>query len=102
MKTRVVIGSPVKKFIASLAPEPRQKVRCAVKALADGKGDIQQLEGSLAPFWRLRVNNVRVIFGQKFQGGERMVFCFFAGYRPTVYYILEQLLSSELLELLRN
>ena len=102
MKTRVVIGPQVRRFIASLAPEPRRKVWRAVKGLSDSRGDIKQLEGKLAAFWRLRVNNVRIVFDQKFRGGERTVLCFFADYRATVYSVLEQLLASELLDELRD
>jgi mRNA interferase RelE/StbE len=102
MKTRVVIGAPVKAFMNSLAPEPRRKLRRALKELVDGKGDLRQLEGKLAPFWRLRVQKIRVIFDQKSVAGERVLFCFFADYRATVYAILEQLLASGLLEQLRD
>ena len=102
MKARVVIGPQVRWFIASMAPEPRRKVWRAVKGLSEGKGDIKQLEGNLAPFRRLRVNNVRIVFDQKIQDGQRIVLCFFADYRATVYFVLEQLLASELLEELRN
>jgi mRNA-degrading endonuclease RelE of RelBE toxin-antitoxin system len=102
MKARVVIGSEVKKFLGALAPEPRLKLQRAIKGLANGKGDFKQLEGDLAPFWRLRVSNLRVIFDQTFQGGQRTIWCFYAGYRATVYSVLEQLLASEFLDHLRN
>ena len=102
MKTRVVVGTNVKAFMASLAPEPRRKLRRGLKELAGGRGDVKQLDGSLAPFWRLRASNIRIVFGQKTQAGERILFCFFAGYRATVYSVLEQLLVSGLLEQLRD
>lgn len=102
MKARVVLGSEVRSFLGSLAPEPRLKLHRAIKGLADGRGEVKQLEGKLAPYWRLRVNNMRVIFEEKFQGGQRTIVCFFAGYRATVYSVLEQLLASEFLEQLRN
>jgi mRNA-degrading endonuclease RelE of RelBE toxin-antitoxin system len=102
MKTRVVVGAPVKAFLSSLAPEPRRKLRRAIKELAAGKGDVRQLEGNLVPFWRLRVGSIRVIFDQKSTSGERTVFCFFADYRATVYLVLEQLLASGLLEQLED
>ncbi len=102
MRTRVVIGAPVKAFMNSLAPEPRRKLRRALKELGDGKGDLRQLEGKLAPFWKLRVQMIRVIFDQKPVAGERVLLCFFADYRGTVSAILEQLLASGLLEQLRD
>lgn len=102
MRSRVVIGSEVKTFIQSLAPEPRRKLWRAIKDLAGGKGDVKQLEGKLAPFWRLRVKNIRVVFDQKSQGGQRVIFCFFADYRATVYVLLEQLIASGFLEQFPN
>ena len=102
MKTRVVVSTNVKAFMASLAPEPRRKLRRGLKELAEDRGDVKQLDGNLAPFWRLRVGNVRIVFDQKTQAGERILFCFFANHRATVYLVLEQLLVSGLLEQLRD
>ncbi|HEY0455156.1 MAG TPA: hypothetical protein VGE41_02210 [Verrucomicrobiae bacterium] len=102
MKTRVVIGGRVKSFLESLAPEPRRKLWRAIKDLSYGKGEIKQLEGRLAPYWRLRVERLRVIYHQISVAGERRVICFFADYRATVYAVLEQLLTSGLIEELRD
>ena len=98
MKTKVRVGSQVENFIAALAPEPRRAVCRALKALADNQGDIKQLEGKLAGYWRLHVRWVRVIFEIKAAHGERIIFCFYANYRPVIYAILEQLLASGLVE----
>ncbi len=59
MKTRVVVGERVKNFLESLPPEPRRKLWRAIKGLPEGKGDIKQLEGRLAPYWRLRAISER-------------------------------------------
>jgi hypothetical protein len=48
------------------------------------------------------VGNMRIVFDQKTQAGERVLFCFFANHRATVYAVLEQLLVSGLLEQLRD
>jgi len=98
MITRVVTTRQVREFLKSLAPQPRRKVWRAIKGLAAGKGDIRQLEGKLAPNWRLRVDNIRVAFYETTSEGERQLVCFFADYRATVYLVLEQLLASGLLE----
>ncbi len=97
MKTQVVIRQPVRDFIAALAPVPRRKLWAGIKALADGKGDVIQLEGSLAPYFRLRVGKVRVVFEAKAAGGERVLVCFFADYRATVYQTLAQMVANNLL-----
>ena len=101
MTTCVLVGDRVKSFLESLSPEPRRKLWRAIKGLSQGKGDIKQLEGRLAPYWRLRVERMRVIYDQRAVKGERRLFCFFAEYRATVYYVLEQLLASGLIEELK-
>ena len=101
MTTRVIVGERVKSFLESLAPKPRRKLWRGIKELAKGRGDIKQLDGRLAPYWRLRVDWMRVIYDQRAVRGERHIVCFFADHRATVYFVLEQLLSSGLVAELR-
>ena len=102
MKTKVRVGRQVEGFLKALAPEPRRKLRLAMKNLADDKGDLKLLEGKLSGFWRLRVGNIRVVFEVKAIGGTRVIFCFYADYRSIVYMVLEQLLASGLIEELKK
>ena len=102
MKTQVKIGEQVKGFLESLAPEPRRKLWLGIKGLAHDKGDIKQLEGRLAPFWRLRVGRIRVVYEQRAVRGERQILCFFAEHRATIYSVLEQLLASGLIAELKD
>ncbi len=102
MNTRVIVGECVKSFLDSLAPEPRRKLWRGIKELSQDKGDIKQLEGRLAPYWRLRVDRMRVIYDQRALAGERRLICFFADYRATVYSVLAQLLSSGLIAELKD
>jgi hypothetical protein len=102
MNTRVMVGQPVREFLTSLAPEPRRKLWRGIKELAGGRGDVKQLEGNLYPYWRLRVDTVRVIFVQKALRGERVLACVFADYRPTVYQVLGQLIANGLIDELKN
>ena len=97
MKTRVIVGGQVKGFLESLAPKPRRKLWRGIKELAQGKGDIRQLEGRLVPYWRLRVDRMRVVYDQQARKGERCLLCFFAEHRATVSSVLEQLLASGLI-----
>ena len=101
MNTRVIVGQRVKDFLQTLAPEPRRKLWRGLKALAQDKGDLKQLEGHLHPFWRLRVDRMRVIYEPRSVAGERQLICFFADHRSTVYAVLEQLLISGMVEELR-
>ena len=87
MNTRVIVGQRVKDFLQTLAPEPRRRLWRGLKALAQDKGDLKQLEGNLHPFWRLRVDRVRVIYEPRSVTGERQLVCFFADHRSTVYEI---------------
>jgi mRNA interferase RelE/StbE len=85
----------VESFLKSLAPEPRRRLRDALRGLARGKGDIRALEQELDGFCRLRVGRYRVIFhyvpGQ--EGPE--CFCDFAEARPMIYEHFAALLSEE-------
>jgi mRNA-degrading endonuclease RelE of RelBE toxin-antitoxin system len=102
MKTRVIVGGQVKDFLESLAPEPRRKLWRGIKTLAQDKGDTKQMEGRLSPYWRLRVDRMRVIYDQRALKGERCVVCFFADHRATVYSVFEQLLASGLVAELKD
>ncbi|MGO8927532.1 MAG: type II toxin-antitoxin system RelE family toxin [Limisphaerales bacterium] len=102
MNTRVIVGQRVKDFLQILAPEPRRRLWRGLKALAQDKGDLKQLEGNLHPFWRLRVDRMRVIYEPRSVAGERQLVCFFADHRSTVYAVLEQLLVSGVVDELRD
>jgi len=102
MTTRVIIEERVRCFLQTLAPEPRRKLWRGLKGLAEDKGDRKQLEGNLHPFWRLRVDRMRVVYEPRSVAGERQLVCFFADHRSTVYAVLEQLLVSGLVEELKE
>ena len=101
MTTRVRVGRQVEDFLRALAPEPRRALWRGLKGLAKGTGDLRQLDGRLAPYWRLRVGRMRVVFAIKAAVGERQVLCFYAGYRATVYELVAQLLASGMIEEVR-
>ena len=102
MTTRVIVGERVKRFLESLSPEPRRKLWRGIQGLSQGRGDLKQLEGRLASYWRLRVERMRVIYDQRAVKGECRLVCFFAEHRATVYSVLEQLLASGLIEELKT
>jgi len=43
MKTKVRVEAQVEEFVKSLAPDPRRRLRQAIKGLASGRGDIKRL-----------------------------------------------------------
>jgi len=102
MNTRVIVRQRVKDFLQTLAPEARRKLWHGIKDLAQDKGDRKQLDGNLHPFWRLRVDRMRLIYEPRSVEGERQLICFFADHRATVCAVLEQLLVSGMVEELRD
>jgi len=88
----------VEAFVKSLAPDPRRRLRLAIKGLADGRGDIKSLEGILAGYGRLRVAGYRVIFRERAERGARVIDCIYAERRALVYEIFVGLLTEQALE----
>ena len=97
MKTKVRVAAQVEEFVKALAPDPRQRLRQAIKGLADGQGDIKRLEGNLAGYSRLGVAGCRVIFQERSERGVRIIDCIFAERRAMVYEIFVQLLAEQTL-----
>lgn len=90
---RIKASEQVVGFVRGLAPEPRRKMRRALKALAKGQGDIKVLEGPLASYSRLRVSSYRVIL---YFRGAREIECVFAERRSIVYEIFAEALRERL------
>jgi mRNA-degrading endonuclease RelE of RelBE toxin-antitoxin system len=91
--TKVRISAQVEDFVRRLPPEPRTRLRQALKAVARGKGDIKPLEGPLDDYCRLRVNRYRVIFAY---GPGGVVQCAFAERRSIVYEVFAVALREAL------
>ena len=90
---KIKLSEQVAAFVRSLAPDPRHKLRSALKALAKGKGDIKPLEGALASYSRLRVLSYRVILF--FTSGNEIE-CVFAERRSIVYEVFAEALRKKL------
>jgi mRNA-degrading endonuclease RelE of RelBE toxin-antitoxin system len=90
---RIKVSQQVAGFVRRLPPEPRRKMRLALKAVARGKGNIRALEGPLASYWRLRVASYRVIL---FYSNADIIECVFAEHRSIVYEIFQQALREVL------
>ena len=98
MKTEVFVDDRVHLYVRSLAPEPRQALKRAIKALERDEGDIKRLEGKLAGWSRLRVTDYRVLFRETAAGGARKINCVFSERRSVVYEMFAELLANELTE----
>lgn len=91
---KVRLSPQVVDFVRSLAPEPRRRLRQALRDLARGKGDIRHLEGPLQNYCRLRVGSYRIIFAYA-QG--RTIDCVFAEQRSIVYEVFAEEMIERLI-----
>jgi len=73
-------------FAKRLAPEPRRAIKHGLQELADERGDIRALEGTLSGYYRLRVGRFRIIFNYASDGVIEAVFI---EDRSLVYEIFE-------------
>ncbi len=60
MKTSA--SDQVADWLRSLPPEPKRRVRAALKGLEHWQGDIKALRGELEGFYRLRVGGYRIVY----------------------------------------
>ena len=95
MRTRVRVEAQVEAFVKSLAPDPRRRLRMAIKSLPGGRGDIKSLEGNLAGYCRLSIMGYRVIYKERAERGVRVIDCVFAERRALVYAIFARLLTEQ-------
>ena len=89
--TKVKVTEQVESFVKALAPQPRRALRQGIKRLAQDEGDVKRLEGKLSGYHRLRVGGFRVIYTERFGGGDRLVECVFCEERAVVYDLFLQL-----------
>lgn len=92
---KVRLSPQVVDFVRSLAPEPRRRLRQALRDLAQGKGDIRHLEGPLQDYCRLRVGPYRIIF--TYGKGRMMIDCVFAEQRSIVYEVFAEEMIERLI-----
>ena len=94
MKTRVELDPQVVSFVWTLAPEPRKRLRQALRRLQVESGDLKQLEGDLEGYVRLRVGSYRVIIRFYTDNAERVARCVFAEQRAVVYELFGEILHG--------
>lgn len=96
--TKLRVSQQVEDFVKSKAPEPRQRLRKAIKGLADGEGDIKLLEGPLQGYYRLRIGGWRILYVERFEEGTQIIYCLFAEERGVVYELFTKLLAKGLVD----
>ena len=92
---KVELSEQVAEFVRRQAPEPRRRLKAALRALAQGRGDLRNLEGDLAGYCRLRVGGFRVIL--VFAPGA-VARCLYADQRSVVCEVFENRLIQRLRE----
>lgn len=90
---RVRLSAQVVEFVRSQAPDPRRRLRNALRALTREEGDLKALEGPLQEYHRLRVGSYRVVFRY---ASSKVVECVFAERRNVVYEIFAETLIDRL------
>lgn len=89
---KVRLAPQVADFVRTLAPEPRRRLRQALRDLRQGKGDIKSLDGPLQDYCRLRGGPHRVILSYH----ARTVDCVFAERRSIVYEVFADAMIDRL------
>jgi len=90
---KVELSDQVVDFVRRLPPDPRRRLRRALRDLAHERGDLKPLEGPLEDYCRLRVGAYRVVISYS---RRRRIQCIFAERRNIVYELLVELLESRL------
>ena len=96
---KIELSSQVVSFIRGLPPDPRARIRRALRDLAHDKGDIRALEEPLDGFCRLRVGSYRIVFAYV---GRRTIQCVFAEQRSVVYELFAAEVRAVLLKAIRR
>ncbi len=91
---KVRLSPQVVEFVGSLAPEPRRRLRRALRDLAQGKGDVRHLEGPLHDYCRLRVGSYRIVLSY---GKGRTIDCIFAEQRSIVCEVFAEEMIERLI-----
>jgi mRNA-degrading endonuclease RelE of RelBE toxin-antitoxin system len=91
---RVRVAPQVAEFIRGLAPDPRRRLRQALRDLGKGRGDVKGLEGPLQDYFRLRVGPYRVILHY---GRAHSVDCVFPERRGIVYEVFADAMVERLM-----
>lgn len=90
---RVRLAAQVVEFVRSQAPEPRRRLRRALRDLATEKVDVKPLEGPLQDYCRLRVGSYRIILRY---ASAKTIECIFAERRSLVYEVFAERMLARL------
>ncbi len=78
---KVLVSEQILALLRTLHPEHRKHLRTALRELAKGRGDVKELAGRLAGYYRLRIGRYRIVY--RYQ--EKHVEAIFLEQRSIVY-----------------
>jgi mRNA interferase RelE/StbE len=78
---KVLVSDQIVVRLRTLHPDHRKEIRAALPTLAKGDGDVKELAGRLAGFYRLRVGRYRVVYRYR----DKHVEAIFLEQRSIVY-----------------
>ena len=90
---KVLLAPQVVEFVRRLPPEPKSRLRRALRELAKERGDIKSLNAPLEGYCRLRVGGYRVVLAY---GRRQTIECVFVEQRSVVYELLLERLRDRL------
>src|SRR2546427_7394416 len=90
---RVLVAKQVAEFVRRFPPQPKRRLRRALRDLAREKGDLKAFEPPLQGYCRLRVGGYRIVFAY---GNRGTIECIFAERRSMVYELLVERLLHRL------
>lgn len=88
---KISASDQVAAWLVALPPQPKHRVRLALRGLARGRGDIKSLLGNLEGFNRLRVGGMRILYRQISSTEIRLEY---ANTRDVVYEMFQQFLDE--------
>ncbi|MEY3481530.1 MAG: hypothetical protein RIQ71_2305 [Verrucomicrobiota bacterium] len=89
---KISASDQVARWLTTLPPQTKKRVRAALRSLATGKGDIKGLQGDLEGFSRLRIGGIRILHRQV---SAREIRLEYANTRDVVYEMFRQLLAED-------
>ncbi|CAN5923927.1 hypothetical protein BH11MYX4_BH11MYX4_17860 [soil metagenome] len=58
---KVLVSEQIVTRLRTIHPDHRRAIRSALRELAKGRGDMKELAGRLAGFYRLRIGRYRIV-----------------------------------------
>ena len=95
MKIEVLVEAQPLAFIRRQSPDARKKLRAALHAVERGDVFPDSLEDELEGFYKLRVENCRLILKHETGGAAPLFKVVFAERRSVVYEMFRQIIGLE-------